>query len=148
MHALLIVFRKSYKIFCRFFLPCNSLNLRCTYLGSRKPEVMTLDFPLNMWLSQKQSPGFAPCSWTGLHLYHKKGLHNRCFHANSAKLLATPFCLTPFVHKTSLSDCLMAYNFIKKKTLAQVFSCELCEISKNTFLQNTSWRLLLLFLMF
>ena len=26
------------------------------------------------------------------------------------------------------------YNFIKKETLAQVFSCEFCEISKNTFL--------------
>ena len=27
----------------------------------------------------------------------------------------------------------MACNFIKKETLAQVFFCELCEISKNTF---------------
>ena len=36
-----------------------------------------------------------------------------------------------------------ARNFIKKETLAQVFSCEFCEISKNTFLQNTSGRLLL-----
>ena len=27
-----------------------------------------------------------------------------------------------------------ACNFIKKETLAQVFSCECCEISKNTFL--------------
>ena len=26
-----------------------------------------------------------------------------------------------------------AYNFIKKETLVQVFSCEFCEISKNTF---------------
>ena len=26
-----------------------------------------------------------------------------------------------------------ASNFIKKETLAQVFSCEFCEISKNTF---------------
>ena len=32
---------------------------------------------------------------------------------------------------------------VKKKTLAQVFSCEFCAISKNTFLQNTSGRLLL-----
>ena len=30
-----------------------------------------------------------------------------------------------------------ACNFIKKETLAQVFSCEFCEISKNTFLQKT-----------
>ena len=34
-------------------------------------------------------------------------------------------------------------HFIKKETLAQVFFCEFCEISKNTFLQNTSGRLLL-----
>ena len=30
-----------------------------------------------------------------------------------------------------------AWNFIKKETLAQVFSCEFCEISKNTFLNRT-----------
>ena len=29
------------------------------------------------------------------------------------------------------------YNFIKKETLAQVFSCEFCEISKNTFFHRT-----------
>ena len=34
-------------------------------------------------------------------------------------------------------------NFIEKDTLAQVFSREFCEICKNTFLQNTSRRLLL-----
>ena len=27
----------------------------------------------------------------------------------------------------------MQANFNKKETLAQVFSCEFCEISKNTF---------------
>ena len=30
-----------------------------------------------------------------------------------------------------------ACNFIKQKTLAQVFSCEFCEISKNTFSYRT-----------
>ena len=30
-----------------------------------------------------------------------------------------------------------ACNFIKKETLAQVFSCEFCEISKNTFSHRT-----------
>ena len=30
-----------------------------------------------------------------------------------------------------------ACNFIKKENLAQVFSCEFCEISKNTFLNRT-----------
>ena len=36
-----------------------------------------------------------------------------------------------------------ACNFIKKETLAQVFLCEFCEISKNTFFTETSGRLLL-----
>ena len=36
--------------------------------------------------------------------------------------------------------CARACKFIKKETLVQAFSCEFCEISKNTFLQNTSWR--------
>ena len=30
-----------------------------------------------------------------------------------------------------------ACNFIKKETLAQVFSCEFCEISENTFFYRT-----------
>ena len=30
-----------------------------------------------------------------------------------------------------------ACNFIKKETLAEVFSCEFCEISKNTFSYTT-----------
>ena len=30
-----------------------------------------------------------------------------------------------------------ACNFIKKESLAQVFSCEFCEISKNTFFHRT-----------
>ena len=32
----------------------------------------------------------------------------------------------------------VAGNFIKKETLAQVFFCEFCEISKNTFFYRTS----------
>ena len=31
-----------------------------------------------------------------------------------------------------------ACNFIKEETLAQVFSCEFCQIFNNTFLQRTS----------
>ena len=30
-----------------------------------------------------------------------------------------------------------ACNFIEKETLAQVFSCEICEIFKNTFFYKT-----------
>ena len=32
-----------------------------------------------------------------------------------------------------------ACNFIKKDTLAQVFSCEFCDISKNTFFTEHIW---------
>ena len=32
-----------------------------------------------------------------------------------------------------------ACNFIKKETLAQVFSCEFCEISKKTFFTEHLW---------
>ena len=46
----------------------------------------------------------------------------------------------------------VACNFIKKETLAQVFSCEFCEISKNTFstehLQVIASGLALLFIVF
>ena len=34
---------------------------------------------------------------------------------------------------------LQAYNFIKKETLVQVFSCEFSEISKNTFFTEHLW---------
>ena len=34
-----------------------------------------------------------------------------------------------------------ACNFIKKENLAQVFSCEFCEISKNTFSYRTQYAL-------
>ena len=46
-----------------------------------------------------------------------------------------------FLIKLQASAC----NFIKKKTLAQAFSCEFCEISKNTFFtERLRWLLLLI----
>ena len=33
----------------------------------------------------------------------------------------------------------LAYNFIKKETLAQVFSCEFCKIFKNTLFTEHLW---------
>ena len=41
-------------------------------------------------------------------------------------------CLSLFFNKVA------GTLFIKKEILAQVFSCEFCEISKNAFGQNTS----------
>ena len=37
------------------------------------------------------------------------------------------------------------YNFVKKETLAQVFSCEFCKIFRNAFLTECLRRLLLVF---
>ena len=36
-----------------------------------------------------------------------------------------------------MSRVLEACSFIKKESLAQVFSCEFCEIFKSTFFKNT-----------
>ena len=41
--------------------------------------------------------------------------------------------------------CRPACNFIKTETLAQVFFCEFCEISKNTFFIEHLWWLLFVF---
>ena len=54
-----------------------------------------------------------------------------------------PFLVTPL--KTCARVSHDACIVIKKETLAQVFSCEFCDISKNTFLQNISGRLLLFY---
>ena len=35
------------------------------------------------------------------------------------------------------NNCARVYFSVKKETLAQVFSCEFCEISKDTFLHRT-----------
>ena len=44
--------------------------------------------------------------------------------------------ITKFTGKHLWSE---ASNFIKKETLAQVFSCEFYEISKNTFFTEQLW---------
>ena len=45
---------------------------------------------------------------------------------------------TKFTEK-HLCQSLFFNNFIKKETLAQVFSCEFCEISKNTYFTEHVW---------
>ena len=52
------------------------------------------------------------------------------------------FCKKCFLRKCAkFTRKHLCQNFIKKEALAQVFSCEFCKTSKNTFLQNTSGRL-------
>ena len=41
--------------------------------------------------------------------------------------------LRNFVKLTSKHLCQSLFNLVKKETLVQVFSCEFCEIFKNTF---------------
>ena len=50
---------------------------------------------------------------------------------NFAKFAVKHLCQSLFFNKVP------AWNFIKKETLAQVFSCEFCKISKNTFSYRT-----------
>ena len=59
----------------------------------------------------------------GLELYWKVVLRN------FAKFTWKHLCQSLFVNKTC--------NFMKKETLVQAFSCEFCEISKNTFYYRT-----------
>ena len=49
-----------------------------------------------------------------------------------------PHLKTYFKLKTTEAVVQRACNFIKKETLAQVFSYEFCEIPKNTFLYRTA----------
>ena len=52
---------------------------------------------------------------------------NRCFPENFAKFLRTPF----------VTEHLRPATLFKKETLVQVFSCEFCENSRNTFCHRT-----------
>ena len=48
---------------------------------------------------------------------------------NFTKFTGKHLCQSLFFNKVGG----LGYNYIKKEILAQVFSCEICEISKNTF---------------
>ena len=52
---------------------------------------------------------------------------------NFAKFTGKHLCQRLFLIKLQAKTC----SFIKKESLAQVFSCEFCEISKNTFSYRT-----------
>ena len=55
---------------------------------------------------------------------------------NFTKFTGKYLCQSLFVNKVpGLRP--KACNFIKKETLAQVFSCDFCKISKNTFFYRT-----------
>ena len=58
---------------------------------------------------------------------------------NFSKFTGKYLCQSLSLSKLQTSAC----NFIKKETVAQMVFCEFCEISKKTFLQHVSGRLLL-----
>ena len=71
---------------------------------------------------------------------NKKAVAQRCsikkgVIRNFAKIKGKHLCQSLFFNKVAGGAC----NFIKKETLAQVFSCEFCEISKNTFFTEHLW---------
>ena len=66
--------------------------------------------------------------------------HRRCSVRKGTGIHRKTHVLEPLLYAET---CAEAYNFITKETLAQVFSCEFCEMFKNTFF-NTSGRLLLI----
>ena len=57
----------------------------------------------------------------------------KCVLRNFAKFTGKHLCQSLFFNKIVGLAC----NLIKKETLAQVFSCEFCEVSKNTFPYRT-----------
>ena len=70
-----------------------------------------------------------------------KSSHRKCFVRkgalkNFAKFRGEQLCQSHFFNKKlQASIC----NFIKKETVALLFSCEFCEISKNTFFTEQLW---------
>ena len=60
-------------------------------------------------------------------VFYKKGVLR-----NFIKFTGKHLCRSPFLIKLP-----EACDFIRKETLAQVFSCEFSEISKNSFLYRT-----------
>ena len=74
-------------------------------------------------------------NFTGKHLclrpatLSKKRLWRRCFPVNFVEFLRTPF----LQNLRRLLLTIEACNFIKKETMAQMFSCKCCGIFKNTF---------------
>ena len=62
------------------------------------------------------------------------------FTKNFTKFTGKHLCQSLFFNKVAG---LRPATLLKKETLAQVFSCEFCEISRTPFLQNTSGQLLL-----
>ena len=72
-------------------------------------------------------------------VFYKKGVFK-----NFAKFIEKHRWQSLFFNKVAGNSC----NFIKNETLAQVFSCKFCEISKNIFFtEHLRWLLLVKFIL-
>ena len=85
-------------------------------------------------IKEQSSSGFLRKS------YYSRSSHRRCFVRkgvlrNLAKSTGKPLRQSLFLNKVAGRK----FFFIKKETLAQVFSCGYCEISKSTFLTEHLW---------
>ena len=97
--------------------------LKCDYHKVAKRVVLIVSeklehFSFKSLYFQKQAPGYSI----------KKG-----FLKISQNVKENTSAIVPFLIKLQL------IHFIKKETLAQVFSCESCEIFKNTIFKEHLW---------
>ena len=67
------------------------------------------------------------------HLIVARSSHQRCSVKNGVFRNFTKFAGKKLVPESFFNKVAGLRQFIKKETLVQVFSCEFCKISKNTF---------------
>ena len=80
--------------------------------------------------------------WSGYRSSHQKCSVRKVFLKISQNSQENTCARVSFLIKLQVSG-LQVFNFIKKKTLAQVFSWEFCKVFKNTFFIEHLWWLLL-----
>ena len=72
-------------------------------------------------------------------LIYQRSSHQRCSMKKGVLRNFTKFIGKHFCQSLILIKLQTVCNFIKNRTLAHVFSCEFCEISKNTFFTEHLW---------
>ena len=95
-----------------------------------------LKFEVSFWISKNVASSFF--GYSKLNIYSSR--YHRCSIKKGvlrkfAKFTGKHLCRSLFFKKVAGLAC----HFIKKVTPAQVFSCEYCEICKNTFFTEHLW---------
>ena len=116
-----------------FFILCETILFMKVYCYSEIFLTAMLLFTFNP-VFQKKSVFYALSRSSLLEVFCKKSVFKKF-----AKFTKKHLCQSLFLIKLQPQAC----NFIKKETLAQVFSCGFCEISKITFSYRTPLQLLL-----